>query len=159
MKKLMLFWAVLLPFGLWSCDKTEISPKSKTLPIDSVVTPDSFQPDLYKPYIGQWQGVRVELVGRSLVANDTVIDLYLKRPTPSDLRTYGTIRKAPNYSESTSFDYGTLLWDINFDVIPNQLVITEIGDGRLWRFYDIIQMEQDTLILQNQERYEFWCRY
>lgn len=148
---------LLLLLGLFACSTEAINPDPET---DNQANGAESNQDMYLPYLGVWQGIRVDLVNRSFVANDTIMDLFLKRVTPADIRTFGTIRKGPDgFEELTAFQYPTLIWEIDFDVIPNQLIIRELPDNRLWRFYDIVQFEADTLRLKNQERHEFWCRY
>ena len=163
--KVITLTSLILLLILTACQETnyEPSPEPDQAEIAQTTThgdETAAPPNIYQPYLGEWQGIQVDLVGVSKIQADTSIDLFLKQATPADLRTYGTIRKAPGgYAEATAFIFGTLLFEINFDVIPNQLIITELDDNRLWRFYDIVRFEADTLVLENQERYEFWCRY
>ena len=148
MKRLILaFSCLLIMFS--ACEKQENQP----LP-----TPQSAQ-DQYIPYIGTWSGIVIEKCGKDLIPKDITMDLFLKRATPADLRTYGTIAKGRNYYEATSQTEGVLTWQILFHVNPHQLIITRHLDGSLWRYYNIILFENDILKLENDDRYEFWCKY
>lgn len=150
MKRFYFLLLAVMP-GIFLC-----SCEPEVTPPDPV--PSSTQ-DVYLPYVGTWQGIVIEKCGKDLIPGDTAIDLFLKRSTPADLRTYGTIAQGPNYYESTSQTEGPMLWQITFHVNPHQLLITRLSDGSLYRYYDIIMFEDDILKLENEDRYEFWCRY
>lgn len=151
-KKIFLSLILLAILGACTTEKEEITPEP---------TQKAQEVTNLTPFLGQWQGIIYELGGVDQIPGDTIIDMFLNQPTPSDIATYATIMKGPNnYERLTAFEYGVLEFSLNMETMPNQLVIKYLGQSdRIYLAYDIIRIEADTLELSNPDRKEFWCRY